>query len=1605
MNKILLACIPLAPRAKPCALLFLFFIGFLLTTGVGIAQTNTWTGVTSTNWNTATNWSLAQVPTSAHAVVIPNSVATANDNPVITADAQCASLTLTGGAAALTLSINPSVSLQVTNAVAIGAGTGAGDHIILAVGSGSLTCASMSLAATGNANRNSRLTISTGSVTVTGSVTIGDVNDQITFTGAGLLTVGGDMTGGTFTASTGTVIYDGAAQDAGVYTYNNLTLRGSGNKTFATTPTVNGTLSLEATASAVVTGAGVITYGTNATLQYNKPAAYTATDEEWITPFIGAGGAIIANTGTISLNANKEIGNTTTAVPLTIQSGATLSTSASNFSLTLNGNFTNAGTFTAGSSAITISGTSGAQSIAGFTTTGQVSMTKTGGTATFGGAVSGSSLVINGTGGTLNLGTGHTHAFTDWTMTAGTLSASSSTLNIAGNGASTGGTFTAGTSTVNYNGTGAQAVTGVNYYNLTLSGSGAKTLVAGTSTIGNNFVLSGTASATAVTSLTIGGSITLGSGTSFTAGAFTHNLTGNWINNGSTFTGAGSTINLNGTAQSIGGTNSTTFNNLILSGSNTKTFNLSTTATGDIAISSGVVANLSNITTHTANTLTLAGAGQVAGTWGGTSSAATNINTTFFATATGILTVATKGPTIYYSRQTGPWNSNTTWSTVTYGNATNLGTFPVAGDVVNVGGGDFIITVNVNSACASLNYQEGTGNSSTVTINAATTLDVSGQIYIPTTSNFGEPNLMAVGAGTLNAGSMDFEITDLGSNSLTISTGTANITGNVTNGLIFLTTVTFTGAGTINVGGDFLGSVDCSFTPATGTVNYNGASAQSVGDLNYYNLTFSNAGLKTAAGAMNIDNTFTLGSGTSFEAGAYTHTLAGNWINNGVTFDNTNSTFTFDGAAQSIGGTTATAFYNLTLAGTGTKTFGFSTTISALLTINSGVVANLGSITTHTARALTTNGTGRAPGTYGSTSSAATNQDNTFFTAGTTGILTVAGRIYYTRQSGIWGNAVTWSTVTYGNATNSGTFPGANDIANIGGGDFTITVNANASCASLNYQAAANNSPTVQLANGISLAVSGAINIPGAGTFVSGDDNTLNVGGGILTAGSLAFSAGSSVFGGHELIISTGSATITGNVTQAFPDATITFTNNGTLTLGGAFLNSTNCAFAASTGTVVYNSSTVAQTIGDFTYYNLTLNNTSAISPQLTLFDDTQVTNTLTMTSGIVNLNGSTLTLGNSGAASTLTRTASTTTNWMYGGTFARYWPAATAITSNATNHYGLFPVGAASASSYRPVAINSTVNATGTGLVSVTHTDATGVTDLNPVYDDDPTAGVINIVRKHNAQFQVAVAGVTGGTYNITATMTGLPSGTASDIRLAVSNGPITVTNVGTHSANTGTAQNPTVGRTGVALASLAGDYRITTINITDTPLPIELTYFRARVVDNHVELLWETAAEINNALFTVERTHDFENFYNIGEIEGKGNSRTPSRYTMVDRFPRQGKSYYRLKQTDFDGAFTYSRPVMVDFEGTRSPILEVFPNPVKGTALHVMISGLNDTANIPVRIFNHQGQLVFEAELTTGKEGIFEAELDVQNRLSRGIYIVKAGRTLTLTRKLVIE
>ena len=111
---------------------------------------------------------------------------------------------------------------------------------------------------------------------------------------------------------------------------------------------------------------------------------------------------------------------------------------------------------------------------------------------------------------------------------------------------------------------------------------------------------------------------------------------------------------------------------------------------------------------------------------------------------------------------------------------------------------------------------------------------------------------------------------------------------------------------------------------------------------------------------------------------------------------------------------------------------------------------------------------------------------------------------------------------------------------------------------------------------------------------------------------------------------------------------------------------------------------------------------------------------------------------------------------------------------------------------------------------------------------------------------------------------------------------------------------------------------------------LPIQLISFNAMVKNKTVELKWSTASEKNNDIFTVEKSEDGIEFTPVLVVRGAGNSETLLNYSATDISPSGGISYYRLKQTDFDGRFSYSSIVAV--KNLQAIHYQIIPNPSNG-------------------------------------------------------------------------
>lgn len=150
---------------------------------------------------------------------------------------------------------------------------------------------------------------------------------------------------------------------------------------------------------------------------------------------------------------------------------------------------------------------------------------------------------------------------------------------------------------------------------------------------------------------------------------------------------------------------------------------------------------------------------------------------------------------------------------------------------------------------------------------------------------------------------------------------------------------------------------------------------------------------------------------------------------------------------------------------------------------------------------------------------------------------------------------------------------------------------------------------------------------------------------------------------------------------------------------------------------------------------------------------------------------------------------------------------------------------------------------------------------------------------------------------------------------------------------------------------------------------LPIELTHFSGVPTDRGVTLNWQTAIERNNDGFDIERSADGSSWKTIDFVEGFGTSDTEKNYTYNDNFAQEGINYYRLKQIDYDGAFTYSEMISITKKATVTGI-QLYPNPSRDI---IFFSG-NEQKQ--VQVYGISGQLMIEV-ITSGEQGISVSDL----------------------------
>lgn len=177
------------------------------------------------------------------------------------------------------------------------------------------------------------------------------------------------------------------------------------------------------------------------------------------------------------------------------------------------------------------------------------------------------------------------------------------------------------------------------------------------------------------------------------------------------------------------------------------------------------------------------------------------------------------------------------------------------------------------------------------------------------------------------------------------------------------------------------------------------------------------------------------------------------------------------------------------------------------------------------------------------------------------------------------------------------------------------------------------------------------------------------------------------------------------------------------------------------------------------------------------------------------------------------------------------------------------------------------------------------------------------------------------------------------------------------------------------------------TGIFVDPTVIPVELESFTASVNYKQVNLNWKTASELNNSGFEIEKSTDNFIWNKIGFVNGKGTTTEKSDYSFDDNNPINGKSYYRLKQIDYDGTFTYSSIVAINFGIPVDFLLEQnYPNPFNPAT--IIKYNIIEESSVQLKIVNIVGEVVTELVNENQSAGN-HSKLFNASKLSSGIYL----------------
>jgi hypothetical protein len=429
---------------------------------------------------------------------------------------------------------------------------------------------------------------------------------------------------------------------------------------------------------------------------------------------------------------------------------------------------------------------------------------------------------------------------------------------------------------------------------------------------------------------------------------------------------------------------------------------------------------------------------------------------------------------------------------------------------------------------------------------------------------------------------------------------------------------------------------------------------------------------------------------------------------------------------------------------------------------------------------------------------------------------------------------------------------------------------------------------------------------------------------------------------------------------HSFSGASISFfgnlVNNGTITDAGQ-----SVSFQ---GACTHSISGASPT----TLYNLTVD---AGSSGITMQQDIQITNSLVLTSGSLNLNSKTLTINNSSSGA-ITRTSGYIVSEQTDNSGRIKWN----IGTNTTAH--IFPFGTIGGT-YIPFTLTVTSGNIGNVTVSTYPTSVD-----NTPYPSTPTAvmnvsasGTDNSANVVDRFWQIDKDG-TGGTATLIFTASPSEIGTMTSLKAQRWNSS-------THSWD-GPLAGQTSSATGVTVPGVS-QFSPWTLSGNNVVLPVELMNFRVKAVGNNANLHWETATELNSDFFMIERSIDGSHFVSIERISAAGTSNQEHHYQYIDSNLPDGKYYYRLKETDLNKAINYSEVRSVDIVSTNEFQIETYPNPVSQSMFTIELPNSGDDKAL-ITLFDIIGKSI-AMDLTNTGDHSWQVHLPTAP--APGLYILK--------------